>query len=128
MSVLWQIGLVLGLCLAGQGIEQLLPFAFPASVISLILLFILLVLRWIKAPHVKDVADFMLKNMGFFFIPSTVGVVQYLDLFSGALVRFLAVCILSTIITFAVTAYTVQGVMRLLEKRQAAKSGKETSL
>ena len=40
MKIILQIGIVLGICFLGEGLEMLLPFPFPASVISMILLFV----------------------------------------------------------------------------------------
>ena len=42
MKILLQVALVFGIYWVGQGIEAVLPFAFPASVISLLLLLVLL--------------------------------------------------------------------------------------
>ena len=38
MTIIRQIGLLLGLCFAAQCVEALLPFAFPASVIAMLML------------------------------------------------------------------------------------------
>ena len=44
MKILLQIALVFGIYWVSQGIEAILPVAFPASVISLLLLLVLLLL------------------------------------------------------------------------------------
>ena len=45
MKIIYQIGIIFTLCWASEIIEGLLPFSFPASVIGMILLFILLAFR-----------------------------------------------------------------------------------
>ena len=40
MGIMAQIGIVLAVCLVGEGIAALLPIPFPASVISLSLIHI----------------------------------------------------------------------------------------
>ena len=40
VKLLVQIGIVFGICLVGEGIAAVLPFAFPASVLSMLLLFV----------------------------------------------------------------------------------------
>ena len=40
MGIMAQIGIVLAVCLVGEGIAALLPIPFPASVISMVLLFL----------------------------------------------------------------------------------------
>ena len=42
MKIVTQVGIIFSICWISQIIEKLLPFSFPASVIGMILLFILL--------------------------------------------------------------------------------------
>ena len=69
VKLLVQIGIVFGICLVGEGIAAVLPFAFPASVLSMLLLFVLLLCGVLKVEHIREKGDFLLKNMAFFFIP-----------------------------------------------------------
>ena len=55
----------------------------------------------------------MLKNMAFFFIPAGVGIMEYFDVLKECLLPFLVICVVSTVLTFAVTAGTVARVMKL---------------
>lgn len=61
MKILIQIGIVFGLYWISQCIESILPVPFPASVISLLLL--LLILRVVKVEHIREKADFLLSNL-----------------------------------------------------------------
>ena len=119
MKVLWQIGVILGICLIGEGIAHLLPIPFPSSVISMILLFILLLTKRVESRHLIDSSNFLIRNMSFLFIPDGVGVMRVFDSIKGSLLQLLTVCIVSTVITFAVTSYTVRGVIRLQEWARA---------
>ena len=121
MKILIQIGIVFALYWVSQGIEQILPFPFPASVISLLLLLVLLLLRVIKLDQVKDKADFLLGNLAFFFIPAAVGIMNYVDVIRENAVAFFVVCIVSTMLTFAATAWAVQLTCRLLNRRKEGK-------
>ena len=38
MNIMVELALIFGVCLAGEGISAVLPFAFPASVIAMLLL------------------------------------------------------------------------------------------
>lgn len=64
-----EIAIVFGVCLVSEGIAALLPFTFPASVISMILLLALLLSGIIKERHIDRVCRFFVGNMAFFFIP-----------------------------------------------------------
>ena len=54
MGIMAQIGIVLAVCLVGEGIAALLPIPFPASVISMVLLFLLLAAKLLRPHHIKE--------------------------------------------------------------------------
>ena len=116
MAILTQIGVVLGVCLVGELVAQALPFPFPSSVIAMVLLFVLLCAKVIKPNHIRQKGDFLLKNMAFFFIPAGVGILENFDQLKSNLLLFLAVCVLTTFITFFVSAMTVRAMMALQKK------------
>ena len=113
MKIIYQIGIIFTLCWASEIIEGLLPFSFPASVIGMILLFILLAFRVLKVEHIREKSDFLLSNMAFFFIPAGVSIINYFDVLKGNVGKLLLICFFTTILTFAATAWTVRGVLRL---------------
>ena len=116
MAILTQIGVVLGVGLVGELVAQVLPFPFPSSVIAMVLLFVLLCAKVIKPHHIRQKGDFLLKNMAFFFIPAGVGILENFDQLKANLLLFLAVCVLTTFITFFVSAMTVRAMMALQKK------------
>lgn len=118
MKILTQIGIVLGICFLGEIVSSILPFAFPSSVISMIILFILLITKIIKTDHIREKSDFLLKNMAFFFIPAGVGIMSNFEFIKDSVVQILLICLITTILTFAATAFTVQAVLKLQEKRK----------
>ena len=118
MKILKQFGVIFGVCWISLVIEHYLPFSFPASVIGMILLLICLLTGFLKIEHVQEKADFLLGNMAFFFVPAGVSIINYFDILKSTLVPFLIICIVSTIITFAATAYSVQFVMKLMNRRK----------
>ena len=113
MKIIYQIGIIFALCWVSEIIEAFLPFAFPASVIGMILLFILLAFRGLKVEHIREKSDFLLSNMAFFFIPAGVSIINYFDVLKGNVGKLLLICFLTTILTFATTAWTIRGVLRL---------------
>ena len=121
MEVIVQIGVVLAVCLAGEIVSYLLPFSFPASVISMVLLFALLATRIIRPHHLREKADFLLGNMALFFIPACVGVLKYADVLLDNLLPMVLICAGTAPLVFFVTGHTVQLAMRLMEKREAKK-------
>ena len=122
MEILLQLCIILGACLAGEIISAVLPFAFPSSVIAMLLLLVLLLCGALKEKNIQTVGDFLLKNMSVFFLPSAIGILQYWDIIGGVLVEFLLICALTTVLTFVATAYTVMFV-RKLQAKSAQKGG-----
>ena len=118
MKILLQIALVFGVYWVSQCIEAVLPFSFPASVISLLLLLVLLLLGIVKVDHVREKSDFLLGNLGFFFVPAAVGIINYAQLIWENAAAVLTVCVVSLVLTYGATAGTVRLTQRLLEKRR----------
>lgn len=116
MSPIKQAAIIFSICLLGEIGSALSPFPVPGSVLSMVLLFVLLLTKVIKEDSVKDVTGFLLKNMAFFFIPSGVGIIEYIAVLKPVIIPFLVICIVSTFVTFGVTALTVQGVSALQSK------------
>lgn len=113
MKLLVQIGIVFGICLVGEGIAQILPFPFPASVISMILLLVLLLTKVVKVHYIQQKAEFLLKNMSFFFIPAGVALIEQVDAVKDSALILLFICFVSTFLTFGATALTIKFVLYL---------------
>jgi holin-like protein len=116
LKLLAQIGVVCGAYWISQCIEHVLPFPFPASVISLLLLLVLLLVKALRAKQIQGVADFLTGNMGFFFLPATVSIMNYVDTILENAAAFFTICVVSMLTTFAATAGTVVLTRRLLGK------------
>ena len=122
MKIIKQTGIIFFICCISVILEALLPFAFPASVIGMVLLLLFLLSGLLKVEHIREKSDFLLANMAFFFIPAGVNVMNYLDILRQNWLPLLAVCLLTTVITFAATAYSVRFTMSLLSKRKEGQS------
>ena len=118
MKIIIQTGIIFAICWLSQIIEAILPFDFPASVIGMILVFLLLLLKILKVEHIKEKTDFILGNMSFFFLPAGVSIIQYLDVLKNTIVQLFIICLVSTVLTFAACAYSMKAVMRLMERRE----------
>lgn len=114
MALLWQIGILLAVCLLGQGLALFLPL--PGSVLAMLLVLLFLCLGVLKIRQMDKVTDFLMQNMAFFFVPACVNVFSYLDVIGKNFVAIVAIAILSTIFTFVTTAFTVRGLSRLVNK------------
>ena len=81
MRIIAQIGIVLLVCLLGEAIAAVLPFPFPASVIGMVLLFLLLACGWLK-PHTGKV-QLLIVEHGLLFYSRRCGAFEIPGCFSG---------------------------------------------
>lgn len=121
MNIMGQLALIFGLSLVGEGVAALLPVPFPASVISMVLLTALLLGGVIKDHHIKTVSSFLVANMAFFFIPSFVGTMEYVDLLKSQALPLLVIVGLTTPVVYLVTGWTVQLLMLRRRRKEGAK-------
>lgn len=123
LNVITELALILVICLAGEWIAALLPIAFPASVISMVLLMLLLLTGVIKERQIQTAARFFVVNMGLFFVPALVGTLEYVGVLRAQLLPFLVVTALTTPVVYAATAWSVQLLMKLLRNREGKHHG-----
>ena len=118
MKILSQIGVIFGICWISEALESLLPFAFPASVIAMVVLLILLLTGAVRLDHIRETADFLLANMAILFLPSLVGILEHADLLRQYWAPLVLISVISTVLTFAATALSVRVVLALMERRK----------
>jgi len=121
LKFLKQISVIFAIYLVSVLISGLLPVAFPGSVIGMILLFLLLLSGILKPAQVGDAGDFLIKNMAFLFVPTVVGIVEYIPVLMENLLAFAVIIVVATVLTFAAAAWTVTAVIRLQQKRREAR-------
>ena len=119
MPVISQICVIFAICLASEGISAVLPFTFPASVIGMILLLILLCTKVLKPSQLQQTSDFLLGTMAMYFIPACVSVLEYVDVLLDNIWAILIICFVTTPIVFFVAGYVVQLTVRLMRKKVA---------
>lgn len=101
----------------GSWIVQSLALQFPGSIIGLLLLFGCLYFKIIPVQLIKDGAGFLLTFLALFFIPATVGIMDYPELLSWVGLGMVLSIVFSTIITIITTGKFCQ----YLEKKQLVK-------
>ena len=117
MSVLAQICVIFAVCLASEGIAAVLPFSFPASVIGMLLLLVLLGLKVVQPRQLKQTSSLLMDNMAMFFIPACVGIIRYADVLLANFWVIVLISILTTPLVFFVTGHVVQLTMKLMRRK-----------
>ncbi len=118
MKLFKQLTIVFLICMAGEVVATMLPFPFPAAVAALLIMLGLFISGVLKPESVQELAEYLLANMAFLFVPSGVAILDEYASIQGNVLQLLIVMVVSLVITFAVTAYTVTGVIHLMERRK----------
>lgn len=96
----------------GELIVWLTGLRLPSSIIGMLLLTLLLKLGWIKLEWVKGLTDFLIANLGFFFVPPGVALMLYFDIIQAQLLPIVTATVVSTVIVLVVTGQVHQIVRR----------------
>ena len=108
MKLLTQIGIIFGICWISACIEQVLPFTLPASIIGMLLLTLFLKLGWIKLEWVQGLSNFLVANLGFFFVPPGVALMLYFDIIAAEFWPIVIATLISTILVLVTTGWVHQ--------------------
>lgn len=93
-----QIGALYVLYIVGSCIQQLLHIPIPGSMVGMLLLFFLLITGIVKEKWIARGANMLLSHLTLLFIPATVGVINYVELFSGKGMWSIVIVMMSTIV------------------------------
>lgn len=92
----------------GELVVYLTGIPVPSSIIGMLLLTLALQLKFIKPKHIDGVADFLVKNLGFFFVPAGVALMLHFDLIRQQWLPILGATAVSTVIVLALTGWIHQ--------------------
>lgn len=108
LIIVLQIGILTLYSFIGTLIAEGLHLTIPGSMIGLILLFLTLYFKILPVKMIQNGAGFLLSLLALFFIPATVGVMNYPELASFHGLLLLLAVILSTLFTLIVSAKVCQ--------------------
>lgn len=101
------LGIIFCILYLSKFILDILNIAFPAPILGIIILFILLKSGIIKENWIENFCNFMLKNMILFFIPIFVGIITYTDLISkNFLAIIMTIFITTTLVMISVGLFS----------------------
>ncbi len=107
-----QCFIIFGCLAVGELIVWLTGIAIPSSIIGMLLLAALLQTKVVKEEWVKGVSDFLISNMGFFFVPPGVALMLYLDIIKAEFIPIAVATVVSTVLVLIVTGWTHQKLKR----------------
>lgn len=103
-----QLAIIIGCLAVGEFVIWLTHIPVPSSIIGMLLLTLLLKIGWIKMEWVETISNFLVKNMGFFFVPPGVALMLYFDLIKKEFFPILISVIVSTALVLVVTGWVHQ--------------------
>ena len=104
-------------CLAlGELVIFLTGVKLPSSIIGMLLLTLFLKLKWIKLEWVQGMSDFLVANLGFFFVPPGVALMLYFDIIQAQFWPIVVSSVVSTLLVLVVTGRVHQLTRKLKSK------------
>ena len=98
-----QLGIIFIFLGLGEFIVWITGISVPSSIIGMLLLFLSLYYKVIKLSHIEKVADLMVNNLGFFFIPAGIGVMKYFNLISNQWIPIVMAVVISSFLIIMAT-------------------------
>ena len=105
MRVLLQLALILGICYAGDLIHDYTGIPVPGNILGMLILLLLLCLKIVKLDQIREVSDFFLKRLSFFFLPPAIGLMLVGDDVKSQWPLLLFLCIVITVVTMVTTGW-----------------------
>ncbi|MGG3468869.1 CidA/LrgA family protein [Neobacillus pocheonensis] len=100
----------------GNQLSRFFHLQIPGNVIGIVLLLAFLSMGWIKIEQVELSAGWLLKHLGFFFIPISIGLMTLGDIFLKQGFTILLVLIISALIGLLSAGKATQFVIMKKEK------------
>lgn len=92
----------------GSWLQERLDLSIPGSIIGMVLLFLLLSLKLFPVRWIEKGGQFLNAYLPVFFIPATVGVMDYFHVFKGSGMLLFVITVLSTLIVMIFAGKTAQ--------------------
>lgn len=103
-----QCAILFGCLALGELIVFLTGIKLPSSIIGMLLLTLFLKIGWIKLQWVQGMSNFLVANIGFFFVPPGVALMLYFDIISAEFWPIIISTFISTFLVLIVTGWIHQ--------------------
>ena len=116
-----QFGLLFAFLAAGELVVWLTGIPVPSSIIGMILLTVSLKAGLVKPAKIERLADFLVRNLGFFFVPAGVGLMNCLGIIADQWLPIVGASVGSTVVIIAVTGWTHRLVRKSVSRKKIVK-------
>ena len=118
IKLILQLALIMLITFIGTEVQKLLHIPLAGSIVGLMLFFLLLQFKIVPESWINVGADFLLKTMVFFFIPSVVGIMDVASNITMNYILFFIVIIIDTCLVALSSGYIAE---KMLEKSNTRK-------
>lgn len=118
IKLILQLALIMLITFIGTEVQKLLHIPLAGSIVRLMLFFLLLQFKIVPESWINVGADFLLKTMVFFFIPSVVGIMDVASNITMNYILFFIVIIIGTCLVALSSGYIAE---KMLEKSNTRK-------
>ncbi|MDQ6105830.1 CidA/LrgA family protein [Staphylococcus epidermidis] len=108
IKLILQLALIMLITFIGTEVQKLLHIPLAGSIVGLMLFFLLLQFKIVPESWINVGADFLLKTMVFFFIPSVVGIMDVASNITMNYILFFIVIIIGTCLVALSSGYIAE--------------------
>ena len=108
MKYLYQAAIIILFTFLGEMLSLLIPLGIPAAIWGLILLFLALCTGIVKLEQIKECSAWLLAILPALFVVPTVNLMDQATELLKVLPAFVAIILISSVVTFAVTGHVTQ--------------------
>ncbi len=108
-----QCAILFGCLALGEFIVYLTGIKLPSSIIGMLLLTLFLKTKLVKLEWVQGISDFLVRNLGFFFVPPGVALMLYFEVIKEEFWAIAVATVVSTLLVLVTTGWVHQLTRRL---------------
>ncbi|MEE0520270.1 MAG: CidA/LrgA family protein [Bacteroidaceae bacterium] len=101
-----QLAIIIGCLAVGELIVWLTRVPVPSSILGMLLLTALLQMKVVKIEWVESLSNFLISNMGFFFVPPGVALMLYFDIIEAEFWPIVISVVASTVLVLVMTGWS----------------------
>jgi len=121
INIIFQVSVLVLFNFIGNLIHDFFNFIIPGSIIGLLLLFLCLNLKIIPVKLIENGAVFLLSILMLFFIPATVGIMNYSSLLSLQGILLIAAVLISTSLSIIIAGRAGQRLEKRVQRKKENK-------
>ncbi|MCM1449633.1 MAG: CidA/LrgA family protein [Clostridiales bacterium] len=118
-----QFGILFAFLSLGELVVWLTGWPIPSSIIGMLMLTLSLKLEIIKLHQVERLSNFLVHNLGFFFVPAGVGLMNCMGIISDQWLPIIGASVISTVVIMAVTGWTHRWVRTFINHKRKPVGG-----